>query len=319
MNLQEKLQSIEENYIPHRSIHLNESTKIYLGSQENQKCRFCGWSSPNVTFNTVAHAIPQFTNNHSLINYNECDQCNAIFSKTLETHMGSYMNPYHTLSQVRGKKGVPSYNKGGEKSRIDMAKNGLEVKSVEGEREIFHFDDDKKIITFSAIRATYIPIAIYKCLTKMALSIMDENKLQYLRNTLNWINEADHQNNSYNLHNLKCFFSFTPGPLPHYFTSALLLERRPDAKLNVPHMTFVLAYGNFTFQIYLPLSELDAGDVKFISMPHPFDLKNVHGEPIYKVLDFSSKQKVKGEEVKIEMGYKSKVEKPIPNNGAGEK
>lgn len=305
MTIEERMAKLENNYIPHKVYHLNTTEKIFLGEKENKKCRFCKKAEPEVEFNNIAHAIPEFVNNHNLLSYYECDSCNSRFARTLETHMGDYMNPYHTISQVRGKKGVPSIRKGGEKSRIDLKEDGLKIESHEGERENFEFDEANKIITLKAIRATYIPIAIYKCLTKMALTIIDEEELVHYENAMEWINEEEHDKSRFKIENLKCIYSFTPGPLPHDFTTCTLFKRKENHKDNVPYMIFLLAYGNYTFQIYLPMSSKDNGNVEFTAIPTPFDFENKYGVPRYKVLDLSSKEKIKNEEVYIPMSFES--------------
>lgn len=303
MKPEERLLKIEENFLLLKALHLKTDDKIYLGKKEDETCRFCSKKYPKVTFNKIAHAIPEFTNNHTLFSYYECDDCNEKFARTLETHMGDYMNPYHTLSQVRGKKGVPSYRKGGEKSRIDLRTEGLHIESHHGERDIFEFDEKNKTLTIKSIRATYIPVAIYKCLTKMALSIIDKEELIFFNKTIEWINEENHNLTKYKFSNLPCFYSFTPGPLPHNFTSCLLFKRKEKSKDKVNYITFLLAYGNYTFQILLPLCSLDSGELTLTAIPNPFDFNNSFGKPEYKVFDLSSIEKVRNEEVTIQMHF----------------
>jgi hypothetical protein len=313
MNLEERMLKLDNNYIVHKNIHLNITENIYLGNDVNKQCRFCKKHEPEVKFENIAHAIPEFVNNHKLISYFECDSCNSKFARTLETHMGDYMNVYHTLSQVRGKKGVPSYRKGGEKSRIDHTSTGLKIDSHEGEKDNFIIDDKNKTITVKAIRATYVPIAIYKCLTKMALTIMDNEELVNFENALKWINEEKHDESEFKISSLKCIFSLTPGPLPHDFTTCMLMKRKVDHTDNVPYMQFLLAYGNFTFQIVLPMSDKDetSGTFSITPIPTPFDFKNEYGKPKYSVLDFTSTRKVKNEEVSMEMSYEHLEEKDV--------
>ncbi|MES2238809.1 MAG: HNH endonuclease [Bacteroidota bacterium] len=305
MTIEERMAKLDSNYAPHKIYHLSTEEKIFIGEKDSRKCRFCKKTEPEVEFNKIAHAIPEFVNNHNLFSYFECDSCNSKFARTIETHMGDYMNPFHTISQVRGKKGVPSVRKGGEKSKIELKEGALKVESHDGEREIFEFDEINKTVTLKAIRATYIPIAIYKCLTKMALTIIDEDELVNYENTLEWINEEEHENSRFKVSNLKCFYSFTPGPLPHNFTTCVLFKRKENNIDNVPYMIFLLAYGNYTFQIYVPLSKKDSGDIEFTAIPNPFDFENEFGTPKYRLLDFSSIEKVKNEEVTLKMSFDS--------------
>lgn len=105
----ERLRFFDDNYVPSIVFHLNQENKIYLGEKYNRKCRFCNKIDGEVTFKNIAHAIPEFTGNKKLIAYYECDICNSKFSRLLESHMANYMNFWHTFSQVKGKKGVPSF------------------------------------------------------------------------------------------------------------------------------------------------------------------------------------------------------------------
>lgn len=305
MKLQEKVSKIDKNYTHYKIFHLNTTEKIYLGSKENKKCRFCEKSVPEVSFKMIAHAIPEFVNNHKLISYYECDSCNSKFSRTIETHMGDYMNVYHSLSQVKGKKGVPSFRRANERSRIDHSPTALKIDSYEDDSENFIIDEVNKTITFKSIRATYVPIAIYKCLTKMALTIMDEEELIHFENALKWINEETHDESEFKISNLRCVFSITPGPLPHDFTTCILLKRKDNHVDNVPYMQFLLAYGNFTFQIFLIMSSKDQNKTIFSITPYPtpYDFKNIHGSPEYKVLDFSSTKPCKNDEVNLTLSY----------------
>lgn len=300
------IQLLDENYTSLITIHLNENKFIYLGDKNNRICRFCGKQHPDVTFNNEAHAIPEFIGNKRLITYYECDTCNSKFSKLLENHMANYMNLHHTLSQVRGKNGVPSFKSNLKKSRIDLTSSNIKMESHEGD-DIFELDESTKILKITGTRATYIPIAIYKCLTKMALTIMPQNELDNFKNTLNWINEEDHSVSQYNLKSLYALFAFVPGPKPFEFITCALLKRKPDHKKVVPYMLFLLTYGNFIFQIYLPLCKDDfkfsGGKFEIIFIPTPIDMilgkKAIHRRQI----DFNSKEKVKGEKVTISMHY----------------
>ncbi|GEC80244.1 HNH endonuclease [Flavobacterium aquatile] len=315
MTPEERFLKIDNNYSLYKSIQLNIDKNIYLGDKENKQCRFCKKQQPEVTFNTIAHAIPEFVNNHRLISYYECDSCNSKFARTIETHMGDYMNVYHTLSQVKGKRGVPSFSRGGEKSRVDHTSEGLKIDSFEGERENFVINEENNTVTFKAIRATYIPIAIYKCLTKMALSIMGDEELVNFENALKWINEEKHDESEFNIASLRCIFSITPGPLPHDFTTCMLFRRKDNNVDNVPYMQFLLAYGNYTFQIFLVMSNKDSnsGTSIMTPIPTPFDIENKYGKPDYKILDFYSKEKCKDDEVSLTMSYERMVKKDVDN------
>lgn len=305
MNHNERMEKIFDNYIGHKFLMLEGEEEIFLGNKENRVCRFCKKSEIETTFEKRAHAIPEFVNNHILFSYYECDKCNQRFAKTIETHMGDYMNAHHTMSQVRGKNGVPSVRKGGEKSKISFNENGLYMESHDDEREIFDFDETNKTFNVNTIRTTYIPIAIHKCLTKMALSLIDESEMIYFENTLEWINEENHDNSRFKIPYLPCFFSFTSGPLPFSKTTCMILKRAESPKENVSYMTFLLAYGNYTFQIAIPLCKNDKGDISMTAIPNIHEFLGIYEKPIYKIIDFSSTKKIKSDPVSIQMSFEN--------------
>lgn len=312
-----RLKFLDDNYVPLVDYHLNQDGKIFLGDKKNRKCRFCGKTKPETSFSNVAHAIPEFTNNKKLIAYYECDNCNRKFSRLLETHMANYMNLWHTLTQVKGKKGVPSFKTiHNKKSRVDVGSTDVEIENHEGD-SIATIDETNKTITFTAKKASYIPIAIYKCLTKMALTIMPESELDNFKATMKWINEEDHSTSPLSLKALYALMSFAPGVTPYPLTSCMLYKRKESPTQIVPYMLFLLAYGNFAFQIYLPLTSEDKKyhghnfEINFI--PTPIDLLKGSGFLSRKKLDLNSKTIVKGEDETIVIQFESMIELPIAN------
>ena len=306
-----RLKFLEDNYVPLIDYHLNNKCEIYLGDKINRTCRFCKKSEGEVTFKNKAHAIPEFTGNKILIAHYECDICNSEFSRLMESHMANYMNLFHTISQVKGKKGVPSFKTSQKKSRIDIETTHVNLEDHEGDT-ITTLDEENKTITIKAKRATYTPIAIYKCLTKMAITIMPEIELQKFKNTIDWLNEKYHEKSPFDLKSLFTLFSVTPGINPFPFTSCILFKRKDDHKNDVPYMLFLLAYGNFSFQIHLPLciedKKLSNKALELTYIPTPAD--GLVGSKIIarKRLDLNSKTQVKGEEETIIMSYESKEE-----------
>jgi hypothetical protein len=310
----EKLAILNRNYTPIAVHHLNTNEKVYLGSKEERVCRFCGKDERLTTFVNEAHALPEFIGNKKLIAYYECDSCNFNFSVLLETHMANYMSLYHTLGQVKGKKGVPSFQTKQQKSKIKLEEDGLKI--LESTEDVItKFDEINKTITFEALGPSYRPIAIYKCLTKMALTIMPEEYLDKFKATMSWINEPDHEKSPHDFKSLYALFSIATGSKPFWFVTASLFKRKDDAPDKVPYMFLLLAYGNFTFQIYLPLCPEDkqySGDkFSMILFPTPADMDE--GAPVLKwtKIDCNAKNFVRGEISTMQMSYESMEEVPI--------
>ena len=83
---------------------LSKGDKLFIDSESERVCRFCGKSESQVTFKSVAHAIPESLGNKRVILLNECDECNSFFSETLEDSFDKYTKPYRLLFGVKDKK-----------------------------------------------------------------------------------------------------------------------------------------------------------------------------------------------------------------------
>ena len=103
-----QMKLIEYNYFV---IFSNEDTskKYYIGKKNNKICRFCNKAKPTVTFDTVAHAIPECLGNKNIICCDECDTCNKNFSENIEVHLDKITLLYRNINMIKGKKKVPSY------------------------------------------------------------------------------------------------------------------------------------------------------------------------------------------------------------------
>lgn len=301
--------SLSESYIPLVCYHLKDTDKVHLGNKKDKKCRFCGREHPEVTFKMVTHAIPEFTGNKILISEYECDECNGLFSK-METQMSNYMNMYHTAAQVHGKKGVPSYKPNSQQgSKIDLGSEVVNIKSIQGETPIINVDEENKTITYQGHRS-YIPQMVFKCLTKMAMTIMPEKELKYFSATLDWLQGKFEYDK-----NLIVRFRYYPGIRPLPFVSCMLFKRKEDAlKAAVPYCLFGLAYSNFVFQIHVPCCENDADlhgkKVDILLIPTPLDF-SIETLKLPNNLNFSSNEKVKNEPVSISLSYEKLIEVPV--------
>lgn len=283
--------------------HLETGKTITLGEGKEKRCRFCGKAEPEVAFETITHAVPEFTGNKSLISDYECDTCNKHFSK-LETQMSRYMHLFHTMAQVKGKKGVPKYKINFGKSIIELGDQSLKVDHHEGDKELFEIKPDKNIMTMKGERS-YVPQMVYKCLVKMALTIMPEEELQHFSKTLEWLMEDPKAKSKFHIGGLVAFMNTYPGPRPFDEVSCLLYRRRDNAPEKVPYCIFFIAYSNFTFQIYVPMCDKDAKymkqDITLLGALNPLDYYGI--VPTRENLDLSSSEKVIDEHIEFDMHY----------------
>lgn len=288
-------------------LNLIPGGKHYIGDKTNRVCRYCGKSKPEVYFKLEAHAIPEFTGNKSLIAFDECDTCNKLFSRVIEDHFGKYLGALRTLSQIHGKKGVPTYKGQDGKSRISLEEAGLHIAGYEDD-PIFDLNQESKTLTITAHRQPYVPAAVFKCLVKMAIAIAPNELLPELTHLREWINLETHTYESFPYKPLMVFEQFTPGPMP-YKGVTLFLLRRKSGILHVPYLQFVCAFGNTMYQIVLPMPEKDKEilnkSIQLSLFPVPFNEGHEYGKTSVHQLDLSRYEVVKNEPHVMHMSFDS--------------
>jgi hypothetical protein len=275
-----------------------------IGEKSSQTCRFCKETQPKVTFSKSAHAFPEVIGNKSLFTNYECDDCNGLFGKGIEDHLGKWSAPTRAISQVRGKKGVPTLQKIGGGWRIELGEAGLEIQDYVDE-PVVQIDKEESQLRISIPRQTYIPVAVFKAFVKMALSIMSEDEMALFSDTIRWIRNLDHSA-PFMSSGLILINTFVPGPLPFSSIGAFLFRRKAD-ELPVPYATFVVAYGNDCYQIFVPCPPKDRNLQTTVSLPcfpTPYDMElNQYGLPRRAVVDLGGREPVKGELVQIKIHF----------------
>lgn len=291
MNLQDRLNYFDENYDLISNGIYGRGENIYIGSrQAPRKCRFC--TDENPKFSTTAHAIPESLGNHQLILLEECDACNKFFSENLEDHFDKYSKPFRTLSQIKGKKKIPSYKSQDHETRIDI-KDEFEIKS-HIDSEHIEIDEENRKLKMHLDIEPFIPAAAYKALVKMAIStIEDENELHAFDITIKWIKELDHTKAMLNPLQLGVYF--VPGPRPTDGVVSMLYRRKPTTTIVTPYSLYILAFGNLAFQLITP-SHLDgkSGETISYSIPYfplPFELDWPFGDVRKGVEDLSGTER----------------------------
>jgi hypothetical protein len=284
------VKKISDTYYVIVNYHLDDSLKTAIYLDDNSKrCRFCGNSYPKVSFNNEAHTIPEFTGNKMLFSNYECDNCNMKFSR-LETQMANLMHLSHVIFSVPGKKGSVKYV---ESNSVQISSNGHHIKFNQIDDKNLNYDNELRKIEIKQRMPTYTPIAVYKCLTKMALTIMPKEELPFFERTLDWINNKKH--NSIKFDGLWLIYTTFSSRFRFPYVSTILCKKVDSSNLELPYMIFRLAYANFSFQIFLPLCSLD-NRISFDThqlpyIPHLIDLVNGFEYSKREFIDFSSWEK----------------------------
>ena len=171
---------------------LRPGTKVVLGDRIDRRCRFCGKSKPEVCFQKVAHAIPESLGNKSLESMYECDSCNEKFGRGIENDLGNWSKPMRTFARIRGKSGVPTLKRGGNKPgwRIEYSDaGGFQVTAYEDD-PIFEVDADQKRVTFHLRRDSYTPVAVLKAFMKIGITLLSESDVCDFQHLMKWIQDG---------------------------------------------------------------------------------------------------------------------------------
>jgi len=311
------LEFYDKNYhvIRHgiKTKRIRNKDKEYIGNKNQRKCRFCGKKKEETTFRKVAHAIPELIGNKVLISFEECDQCNAIFSK-LENDLANYLALERSTSGIKGKVGVPTYknNKGLKIKHSKESDNRILVNDILNSGNVIEDDVDKSF-TIKAERKPYTPIAVYKCFAKMALSIMPPDYLPYFKNTLDWIREENHS--KYNQSNCIMFEQFISTSRPSDQIDVMVFLKKQESHEKIMFCVFFISIGYYCYQIYLPYATPysidDEKNLTEVNLTYKlFPCKHVFLLPESNItinqIDLSSSDQVKGQKIDITYTYDKK-------------
>lgn len=288
---------------------LTGTKRVVLGNQERPWCRFCERGTPEATFATEAHAIPELMGNRSVFTAEECDDCNHFFGQGMENQLGNWSKPVRTFARIRGKAGIPSLKKGSSGGwRIEPGASGFEIKDYEDD-PVHRVDEAAKTITFELKRDTFVPVEVLKAFVKIGITLLPSEELPNFRTAIGWLLQSESQPTLI-LREFPVLYTFRPGPMPDQIV-ALIIRRRPSVA-DVPYAFLVLSYGNEVFQVSLPSLERDAHLAgKPISLRYfPFSMPEVEpdiaarrGSARYARLDLTGRKPVKGQVVNMTMSF----------------
>lgn len=283
--------------------------KCVIGPVSPIACRFCERSIPDVTFRTEAHAIPELLGNRQLVVTDECDACNAFFSRSVEDHLGKFTKPYRIVGQVRGKNGFPSYKSPKKLSRIDFRSgDGLVIQQRPSD-DLVEIREDEGLVRIGFFIERHVPSAVYKALVKIALSVMPISDSMNFVHAKRWILHEDHAIPL--LTPLKLLFYFVPGPRPHADVSIAVLRKKGSSEIErLPHYLLLLAFGNLQYQIMVPSladnrAEGQAVDFMIPRFPSMFSADWPYGPPVPAIVDLSSGNPTEAKQFFLSLHYGS--------------
>ena len=251
----EALEFYSQYYNDGRSWLLNSmSPELVLGgTSAKQRCRFCNKSVPFVSFKKRAHAVSEMIGNKSLFVDYECDACNQRFGETLENHLGNWSKPLRTVFQIPGKKGVPAIRSRDKTSRISVKTGILNLDYQEGHLD-FYENPITGEIAFTAYRDSYRPLLVLKALTKSALNLIPDDRIELFKETIAWTNDVDGRLAMFEKQGIATQYALGLGITKSAFAAVFF---RTNDQATLPYCQFLLAFGNATIQMAIPSWEKD--------------------------------------------------------------
>ncbi|MGR9281426.1 helix-turn-helix domain-containing protein [Rhizobium johnstonii] len=217
------------------------------------KCRFCDrTAAEGATFKSAAHAIPTALGNDHLKVANECDCCNNYFGRETEPSLVAMLDIQRAFLGIQGRgknDGRPQLTFAEGKVFHDGKKLNIASKDVS--------KDDKTgaISVHLGKGAPMIPVAAYKALVKIVLSVIDAKELSHLKKTVEWLRESKHRDEV--LPNVAA----TVVDLPPNPSAQITVYRRKDETSRLPHLVGEFRLGCYVFVFAVPFSDRDSWDL----------------------------------------------------------
>jgi hypothetical protein len=292
--------------------HIGDESLV--DDKNRRVCRFCLRTTPAVTFNKEAHAVPQLFGNRSLLSVYECDDCNQKFGIRIENDLGNWTKPYRTMLLVPGKGGVPSIkDRGAERWRIDGHVEGdqRELETIHWRNEgPFRIDENQHLHITELTRDPYTPAGVMKAFVRVGLTLMPDPELAYFPELMAWIQNPDHKAAHIGAWSW-VYETLRSERLPDNQVRAGLYRRENDEG-PYPYMFLILAFAHHLYQVPLFSSERDAHledmhlAVPTFPIPPPDGAEP--GKRVQTFIDLSGTDVVKGEKVEIRQRYGERKE-----------
>lgn len=283
----------------------------YLGLEF--KCRFCGETDRKQFKKGNAHTFPLSSGNKWLFSKDECKKCNSIFGD-YENELGSHSLLMRSMYGIRKRDGYPKYKNNLVSFKNDTSKVEIKInadkkeninKEIDGETTIeLDFINNEQIINLTLPEKEYIPLYLFKALAKIAFSIMPNEEFEnnQFKIFTEWLRDKD---SAFTDENYQPYFYIYHNRLTLIKREPLLMLFKKHSKYatnNMPSFSFLFAYGNHIFQIFLPYYSNDErllteNDIDLLIIPELLTKNGNKGNFIW--LNGFSKEKTKYKDFKF--------------------
>ena len=301
LEFQKQLESIEFRYDRVKLIQEYNNSKTLI-AKNKRICRFCGKSSPDVSFKNEAHIIPQLLGNKKFLSDFECDTCNSTFSK-YENDLANFLGPYRTFSSMEGRNGVPAFKDIKNQIRISKENKNIDIIGNISTEQV-NYNPDKKETIITCHGNSFVPLNVFKCLLKIGLSFVDNEDIPNIKETFSLLTELNSKVNNQTKFIFQVHQYFIPGNIQNNVYVYIYRKKKFLTTYPAPSLVFIFHIRNLIIQLYVPFHENDKfmNDVntkKDLLIFPPLISKEwieKFGEPFSQMYDLSSNNKIKGVE-----------------------
>jgi len=220
-------------------------------------CRFCKGAEPGTTFQSNAHTVPECVGNGTVLSPDECDDCNKRLSGA-EDDFAKFTMPDRTFGKIPGKRGVPKIKSSTDAIILQIKeKTGALHIQTDHAKKATKVNREERRLTVTVPLQSYRPLGVYKALLKMAISVLPDDDLSSFDEALCWLrSDGVTQNVALPRVGLGCYRTIEASRRNDPYV--LLLLRRRQLTTMAPYATFILSFGHWTYQIFLPSPKRDA-------------------------------------------------------------
>lgn len=216
-----------------------------------KKCIYCGEDETTVTFNMEPHILPELLGKNRYVYNEECDECNALFSK-FECHLATFVNPYITLLGIRTKSKVPMFQSRSvdrnEYSFTQLRFEGGNRQLVVDQIDDYKIDEETKTFSINFRRRPFRPLWVYRSLVRIGLALLPRDLRDENVDLFKWVREEKVMGTIPIL--LECMLTKHSFASP--FADLYRAKTTPNGPAVFPEMTLVVGFANVVFQIFLP-------------------------------------------------------------------
>lgn len=279
-----------ENYEATIFDFVQQSTQYVKDPIENI-CRFCGNKG---TFKKKAHAIPEAIGNKSIVQKNECDECNSTVFSPIEEHLARYLQISLVTSAIKGKNGIPTIKN---RDNFRFGKNkGLDGVAIccPGESLVVDTENKQMKLQYPIKSQKYIPLNAAKAFCKSILSVLSYDDFQRCNVTRQWLMNSD-KTKDIAISSFPVLRTFIPGPNPFGKGRLIILKRKTN--IRAPFIWGVFEFGCFRYQIMLPFVDddvklLESGsmnvNVPFYFLEFDNNFYSQYGNPVFGIDNLAS-------------------------------